>query len=459
MSDESRIWRPNSGPQTEFLACSAYEALYGGAAGGGKTDSMVMGALRQVAQRSYNGIVFRRTFPELEGQVIPKSREWYNACSGRYDSVKHYWRFPSGSRIHFGHLQHEDDVYRYQGWEFQYIGFDELTQFTERQYTYLLSRARSATGIPIRIRSTANPGGVGHEWVMKRWAPWLDPESPVKAEPGQVLWYINANDGEHWCEPGTPGALSRVFIPARIEDNPHLSQNDPEYENRLRGLDQVTRAQLLDGNWLIRPAAGLYFKRQWFDIIDRNSETVMTRVRRWDLASTEGGGDWTVGVLMVRTESGKFIVEDVIRGRWRPDGVQKRVIDTAKSDPPGTRIVIPQDPGQAGKAQCEWYAKLLAGYNVRFERESGDKVTRAQPFSAQCEARHVLLVRAKWNEPFLQCLESFPEEDMHDDDVDAAAGAFNQLVYRPASFQDRGFKSPSFTFGTSDIADDDQHLT
>lgn len=429
--DPSRVWRPNPGPQTQFLASSAYEVLYGGAAGGGKTDGLVMGAVRHVDKRGYNGIVFRRTFPELEGQVIPKSREWYHVIGGRYDSVKHYWRFPSESRVHFGHLQHEDDVYRYQGWEFQYIGFDELTHFTKRQYTYLLSRARSAHGIPIRIRASANPGGEGQEWVMERWAPWLRANDPaykgLRAKPGEVLWYVNTPDGEQWVSKGTPGALSRVFIPASVRDNPHLMANDPAYVERLKGLDAVTRAQLLDGNWLIKPAAGLLFRRGWFRFVDAAPQRVAARVRRWDLASTENGGDWTIGVKMSRVFDRTYVLEDVVRVRQRPAGVEATVRATAEADGHEVAVALAEDPGQAGKAQSASYAKLLQGFNVRFERETGDKVTRAKPFSAQCEAGNVAMVRAPWNEPVLQCLEAFPE-GQHDDDVDAGSGAFNALT-------------------------------
>jgi predicted phage terminase large subunit-like protein len=131
---------------------------------------------------------------------------------------------------------------------------------------------------------------------------------------------------------------------------------------------------------------------------------------------------------MARHEDGRLVIEDVQRLRSRPAGVQKLVIQTAHDDPPGTRTVIPQDPGQAGVDQIDNYARLLVGHDCRFRRVHGDKETRAQPLSAQCEAGMVTLVRAKWNEPFLQALEAFPEEGMHDDDVDAAADAFNETA-------------------------------
>lgn len=448
---DQRVWKPNSGPQTDFLASCAYEAMYGGAAGGGKTQALVLGALRYIGVPKYNAIIFRRTFPELSGEVIPLSHEWYPYCGGRYNNVNHVWRFPSGARIHFGHLQHDADVHRYQGWQFQYIGFDELTTFTEHQYRYMRSRLRSPGGlIPVRVRSGTNPGGEGHEWVFKRFAPWLDPESPVKGEPCKMLWGVEEEDVTRWVSAdgaravneayasatdiereSLPIARLRAFFPARLSDNPSLART--EYGADLNSLDALTRAQLKDGNWLIKPSAGLLFRRGWFRIVEAAPLQVTMRVRRWDLASTEGGGDWTVGVRLSRSPSG-WCIEDVVRIRARPSEVQATVKTTADMDGHGVRIEIPQDPGQAGKDQCEAYARLLAGFNIRFPRETGDKVTRAQPASAQCEAQNVTLVKARWNEPFLQALEAFPDPTMHDDDVDAFSGAFNATITLPAGF-------------------------
>jgi predicted phage terminase large subunit-like protein len=423
---EVPAWRPFPA-QIPFLSCSALEALYGGAAGGGKTDALVIAALEHVHRANYTAIIFRRTFPELEGKVIPVAREWYPHEGGVYRGDTHAWTFPSGARIMFAHLQREDDVFRYQGHEFQFIGFDELTHFTERQYTYLLTRLRTTAGVPLAMRAGTNPGGPGHDWVFKRWGPWLNPESSKRAKPGQVLRYRNTPDGGEWCD---TGRFSRVFFPAYAKDNPHLNE---DYTENLLGQDRVTRAQLLDGNWLVKPAAGAYFQRGWFKWLETAPEDYVARVRRWDLASTEDGGDWTVGVRMTRPRaSGLWVIDDVVRVRMRPEGVKRTVLATAAMDGNGTQIVLPQDPGQAGKAQVEDYIRDLAGYNARAERETGDKVTRAQPFSAQCEAGNVALVRAPWNEAFLQSIEAFPDPGVHDDDVDAAAGAFT-TISKPTS--------------------------
>jgi predicted phage terminase large subunit-like protein len=414
--------------------------------------------LRWIQYPSFRGIIFRRTFPELEKSIVDRSRQLYKAVApgAEYNGQEKTWRFPSGARIYFGHLEHEHSVHAHQSAEYQFIGFDELTHFTEKQYVYMLSRARSSAGLPVRIRSASNPGGPGHEWVKKRWGRWLDRNHPEPVPAETVLYYINTENGEEFVPEGTHGALSRCFIPGRLEDNPHLTENDPGYRQRVMGQDAVTRAQLLHGDWMIRPAAGLYFKRQWFNFLDEKPANVVRKVRRWDLASTEGGGDWTVGVLMSRTESNHYVVENVVRGRWRPEGVQRTVRATAAIDGKDVVIHIPQDPGQAGVDQRDAYAKLLTGYNCRFARETGDKLTRAQPFSAQCEAGRVDIVKAPWNEPFMQCLEAFGEEDVQDDDVDAAAGAFNVIYLKdPMTLADGPITEPVTGGRVNESADDD----
>jgi predicted phage terminase large subunit-like protein len=427
-------WRPHPGPQEKFLASSAYEALYGGAAGGGKSDALLVGALYGVENRHYSAILFRRTFAELERSLIERSRILFPRThpAASYSEKKRVWRFLSGAQIHFGHLEHPGDVRAHQSAEYQYIAFDELTHFLEQQYLYLLSRARSAHGIPVVIRSATNPGGEGHEWVFRRWGPWLDPHHRTSAEPGEKRWYRNTPEGEEWLDQRAEGALSRVFFPARLCDNPSLSQSDPGYAVRLDGLDPVTRAQLKEGNWLVKPAAGLLFKRAWFKIVDAAPAEVESRVRRWDLAATtptreRPDPDWTVGVRVAKTADGVFVVEDVLRLRDAPGVIERTVKSTAELDGRDTTVLIPQDPGQAGKVQLHAYQKLLAGFDVRSETETGDKETRARPASAQAHAGNIHLVRASWNEPFIRVLEEFPD-GTHDDDVDALSGAIVHLA-------------------------------
>jgi len=432
---EAPTWRANVGPQARFLRCTAYEALYGGAAGGGKSDALLMAALRFVGVPAYRALLLRRTFPELQRSLIARSRLWYPMLGAQLNEQLKAWRFPSGATIEFGHLEHAHDVHAYQSAEYQFLGFDELTTFMLSQYRYMRSRCRSAQGLPVYIRSASNPGGEGHDWVQDEWAPWLNTALEYKgprAEPGQALRYHNAEDGIAWAP---DGPLSRVFIPAKVTDNPHLINSDPAYVERLRGLDPVTRAQLLDGNWMARPAAGAYFKRHWIEVVNVSpAPATAPRIRYWDRAATEAhkgnDPDWTVGLLMAR-HAGQFIVEDVIRLRGGPGQVEAAVTQATRMDPIGTIVGIEQDPGQAGKVEAAYYVRTLAGLNVRCYPVTKDKITRAQPASAQCERGNLKLVAGPWNAALLGELEAFPEGS-HDDQVDATSGALNALIIRQA---------------------------
>lgn len=421
---ERTQWRPNPGPQEAFVTSAAFEVMYGGAAGGGKTIALLHDALRGVEEPSYAALLLRKTFPELERNLINASHEAYpRAIPGcKYNEAKKTWRFPSGARIMFGYLDSDKDVYQYQGAEFQYVGFDELTHFSERQYTYLISRLRHPF-LPVRLRATTNPGGDGHEWVFRRWAPWLDPTSTHRVAPGEVLRYDNTEDGEVYRP---EGLLSRVFIPAKLSDTPQLSNTN--YGVLINGLDPVTRARLRDGDWLIRPARGLYFKRGWFDTVPKAPD-IAQRVRYWDRAASEDG-DWTVGLKMAIDANRILYVEDIVRFRGRPHEVESKIMETAANDGRHVMIGIEQDPGQAGTFEASYYIRKLGGFNVRAFKVTKAKITRAQPISAQAEAQHVKLVESKgadWHQAFLQEIEEFPE-GKYDDQVDAFSGAYSALL-------------------------------
>ena len=224
-----KIWSPHPGPQTEFLSSPHFEVFFGGAAGPGKSDALLMGALRGVGNPRYRAILLRRSFPELNNSLIPRSREIFGALESHptYNGGDHRWTFPSGATIQFGHLQFDDTVHDYQSSEYQYVGFDELTHFSEMQYLYMLSRCRSTDpALPKFVRSASNPGSIGHAWVKKRFV-----------DPGP---YAVTRD-----EMG----LTRTFIPGVLSDNPSLDLNDPGYRARLMALPEAHRNALLYGRW------------------------------------------------------------------------------------------------------------------------------------------------------------------------------------------------------------------
>lgn len=448
-----RWWAPNEGPQTLFYATRAHEVLYGGSAGGGKTAALVALPLQYIAHPAFRGLILRRTTPELM-DLMDKARDLYPACVEGAEAKSTgggcIWHFPSGAKIQFNHCQHEDDAFKYQGREFHFVGFDELTHFTLKQYQEIKSRVRaSVAGLPRHLRCTTNPGGDGHEWVMGKWGAWLDPKfeaeglSPRFDEPtgtrlpplaaGQVAWVEKTLDGDRWhltrpanYDPST--TASRMFIPAALTDNPALIANDPGYVRNLMDLDPVRRAQLLQGNWLARPARGLYFKRSAAQLVDATPafEQGVQRVRYWDRAASVDG-DWTVGVRMARTRDGLFWVEDVVRFRAIPAEVEARIKQTARLDGVKVMVLLEQDPGQAGTFEIAHYIRQLAGFHVKAVRKTSDKLTAAGPASAQWMVGNVRIVVGAWTEAYLSELEAFPES-AHDDQVDATSGAFNYLA-------------------------------
>ena len=248
VAEENVIFRPNDGPQTDFLAASETDVLYGGAAGGGKSYAMLVDPLRFAHRAAHRALILRRSMPELR-ELIDKSRELYpKAFPGcKYKEVEKLWNFPSGAKIEFGFLERDADVYRYQGQAYSWIGFDEIThQSTEFSWNYLASRLRTTDPeiIPY-MRCTANPGGVGAHWVKKR---YIDPSPPNESFKGF--------DG-----------LTRKFIPARLDDNPYLA-NDGRYEQMLKALPPTQRRQLLEGDWEVAEGAAFTEFDRFVHIVD-----------------------------------------------------------------------------------------------------------------------------------------------------------------------------------------------
>jgi len=424
-------WVPHKGPQQLFHSSTAFEVLYGGAAGGGKSDSVLMEALRYAHVPGYAAIIFRRTYPQLAqaGGLIPRSRDVLTGLAV-WNEERKTWTFPSGATLQFGHMQYDADKYDYQGAAFAYIAFDELSQFTEDQYRYLFSRARTTARLPdgrplpVRIRASTNPGGEGHEWVRRRWEQWLG-DKPV-AHSGDVLYFRQEGDVDVLTDASDPRALSRQFIAARVTDNPTLLSNDPGYLDRLAQLPLLERERLLNGNWAIAPQ-GNVFKREWFRVVNSAPEGLHW-VRYWDLAaSTSTQADYTASVAVALGPDGMLYLRDMIRGRWEwPE--QEHIMTQAMLAEPKTVHGIEKALHGLAAVQALCRRRELAHIAIRAIGVDRDKLSRALPLSARAEAGKVALVAGSWNMSFVDELCAFSGDgSTHDDQVDTAAGGLLML--------------------------------
>ena len=233
--------------QEAFINSTAFETLFGGAAGGGKSYGQLVDAL--IYASKYAGskqVIFRRTFRQLEMSIIRTARALYPREIATYNESKHMYTFKNGSVIDFAYCDSESDVYQYQSAEYDVIRFDELTHFTEYMYVYLISRCRGANSFPKAIKSSTNPGGVGHSWVKKR---FIDLGMP------NTIYTIPNESGR---------STTRLFIPSRVQDNKFLMEADGDYVARLETLPEKERKALLEGDWNIFD--GIYFNEFNYEV-------------------------------------------------------------------------------------------------------------------------------------------------------------------------------------------------
>ncbi|MGD0291992.1 MAG: phage terminase large subunit [Candidatus Binataceae bacterium] len=463
--------------QAAFLFLDCFEAFYGGAGGGGKSDALLMAALQYADVPGYSALIIRRNFSDLAlpNALMDRAHAWLR---GRRDACwnenKKQWIFPGGATLTFGFLEGARDADRYASAEFHFIGVDELTQFPEKQYVDLFARLRKprcercdfdkeyrshqtvhdheqqpcitceklererlhrrdglphleAAHIPLRMRSASNPGNVGHDWVKRRFVARAD--APPR---------------------------DRLFIPARLEDNPHINGDD--YTKSLLNLDPITRARILKGDWEAHSMRGV-LKREWLEIVD-NIPADLSLVRYWDTAyQKKKTSDYTVGVKYGMSRDGVGYILHIARTKGTPHEVETFIANVAAQDSRSARIILQQEPGSGSALWIDSMQRgVLLGYPVQADAVRGSKFERSQPFRAAAEAGHVKLLRGSWNDDFLDECEQFSPDEReyeHDDQVDAACGAFN-LITAPQPFEfisvrSRGLFSPDRDWDDDDL--------
>jgi len=435
---------PQEGPQTRFLATQADIAIYGGAAGGGKTWALLFESLRHIDNPGFRATTFRNSYKQiaLEGGLWDESEQLYPLCGAEPRITRLAWRFPSGARVAFSYMEAERDKYVYQGAQIPLICFDQLEQFSGSQFWYMLSRNRSTCGVRPYVRATCNPlPGI---WLTELLSWWINQETgyAIPEHSGTIRWFARVNEQIVWADTEEelrteyPKSLpkSLTFIPASIYDNKILLEQDPGYLANLMALPLVERERLAHGNWKIRAQAGNVLRREWFEIVAA-APAQAKRVRFWDLAATEkktkgDDPDWTAGAR-VSYHDGIYYIEHIVRTRSRWHGVKELIAQTATIDGRGVRIGVEREPGASGKAliaELVRFEKLAGRYAPRGFRSAKDKLTRANPWAAQAEAGNVKIVKGNWDiEAFLNECVAFPE-GAHDDQVDAVSGAVALLA-------------------------------
>lgn len=432
---------PQPGPQTQFLSTSADIAIYGGAAGGGKSFALLLEPLRHIENPEFGGVIFRRNNTQVrnQGGLWDESVKLYLPLGGHPVRSFLSWQFPSGMQMKFGHLEAEITVYDWQGSQIAYIGFDELTHFSSSQFFYMLSRNRSSSGIAGYVRATCNPDV--DSWVRAFIDWWIGEDGyPIMDRSGVIRWFIRRDDSLYWGDSREeliakfgPDELPKsvTFIPSKLQDNKILMEKDPSYLANLRSLSRVERARLEGGNWNVRAIAGTMFRREWFPIVEEIPGGWIGIVRFWDRAGTKPNEnnrdpDWTRGLKVYRYPNNTFVIADLRSARDTPGQIENIIVNTAYQDSVSVRIVSQKDPGSAGTMEAEAFVRRLAGFDVGLLVSSADKLTRAKPVSAQCEFGNVMVLKAPWNKEFFDEAESFPD-GAHDDIVDCLSGAYNEL--------------------------------
>lgn len=436
------VWRPQP-RQAAFMARPEYEALYGGAAGGGKSDALVIEALRQINIPYYKGLILRKTFPQL-AELVDKSLHYYPAiCPGaKYNGSAHTWAFPSGAKIIFGSLQHTKDRQKYQGQAYDFVGFDELTHFTWEEYSYLFSRNRpNGPGTRVYIRSTANPGGVGHGWVKARFI--------SAGPPMRTVW-----DDIEWRDPhGQPHTArqSRIFVPASVYDNAALLANDPDYVRRLASMPEAERNALLYGDWdTFSGQVFLEWKNDPSHYADHLWTHVISPFRVPDSWAIWRGFDWgysrpfSVGWYAVDHDGCMYRIRELYGCtgtpntgvQWEPAHVAREIrrIEEEDDNLRGKKILGVGDPAIWQSSGTESIGALMERELIYFERGDNSRI----PGKMQVHHR---LAFGEDGRPMLyvfnscrQFIRTFPnlvydETDVEDIDTDGEDHIYDELRY------------------------------
>ncbi len=465
------VIQPQEGPQTKAAMCPADIIVYGGAAGGGKSWFQAYRASRYHRTKGYDAILFRRTFAMLRGggSLQDECEDLYALLGATGTKKPPEWIWPQyGSRVELSHLQHEKNALDHKSKQYAYVGMDEGSDYTGRQFEILRSRMRTLCGVPTQLVNTTNPDP---DCYLREWIDWWIGSDgyPMPERDGVLRYFLRIRGEIVWSNDRAAlekyatdprDVQSFTFIAAKLADNKILMQKDPSYIGKLRALPPVDQARFLGGNWDVRESAGDYYQRGWFTeygaseleriLLGQIGEEwqIVQAIRFWDRAGTPVKGDlvpavtrpadfaareasarskdpdWTFGVLLVRFRNGHRAIMDTKYYRDTPGAIEAAMIRQAEEDGPGVTVGYWQDPAQAGIDQAERMAQALRKYaNVWYTVQHKTKQEYAREPSRAAYRGEILKLGSADLRMFWNQMEAFPDKTKKDDGPDAFAGA------------------------------------
>lgn len=488
--------KPQPGPQETFLSTPADIAIYGGAAGGGKSWALLLEPLRHVTRiADFTAMFFRRNAVQVKnpGGLWDESVKLYPLAGATPVSNTMLWDFPGGGFVKFGHLENESSVFNWQGAQIPLICFDELTHFSITQFFYMLSRNRSTCGVRPYIRATTNPDV--DSWVAEFIAWWIDQETgfPIPSRGGKIRWFIRINDKLIWADtaqelielygseanPVFPKSVT--FIPASIYDNKKLMEADPGYLANLQAQDEVQRARLLDGNWKTRKVFNGLFKKDWLKFTDIRPSTLNVYIMGDPADSKKKTSDSSAfPVIGIDSAGNKYLLDGFchkmgLSERW--DAL--KYLRRKWMNQPGIRSVSIGYEKYGMQSDIQHFKEMMRIENISFEikelnwsNNSGqskeDRVQRLQPdfkkgkffliAAVEGETRNQKRMREageayrilspvkcrdhednlySLNQKFLNEYLNFPDPKVHDDLIDACSRLYDMDYKVPVIIDER----------------------
>ena len=445
---------PQPGKQTDFLTSPADIVIYGGAAGGGKTYGILLDAIRWVTKKHYNAAFFRRETTQIRspGGLWEESKKMYIPFGGKANNQEMTWRFPKLSEhalIKMAGLQYEDDKFNYQGAQFDCVYFDELTHFTESQFWYMISRLRSQGGyVKPYARGTCNPEP---GWVLDMIEWWINSDGyPIPERSGVLRWFIRYEDALHWfdsydyakswCEKmkleATVEPQSFTFIPANIEDNKILMENDPSYVGKLQSLGELEKQKLLYGNWRIKPSGKLFRINDFQDFIitpqfEFKAITVDTA------QEIKSANDFTVMQLWGKKDKKIYLAEQA-RGKFEFDDQVDILMSMIISHKPQAVLI---EAKANGSALIQSIRRRIADAGLIAQvipvQRSRDKYSRGYDTQGYIKSGYVYLNKTSdYYAAFAAEAVAFSPENknksgIHDDQVDCMMDAVEFMLINP----------------------------